>query len=241
MRTDMRINDIKKLTYNDARNIAIEEMKIKDHDCIFANLGDTFGYSVLVFKNNHHIYYANDYQLHHNHIVKEKGIEALRDLYIETLNHKLYTNEELLEEIKNYSEYNAKNYFLRNYWIMRYDYLSCFYVSNEKNDKEFEEKKKSFPFFNLVSFCYVTDKSIINEQVKYMNHLEDEYERLQNNNDTFRGMISYELANHEACITCDYKPTLDYLGIDYNELSEEKQKIVKEELQKQIDRYDSCY
>ena len=148
----MTIKEIEALTYQDAKEIAIEEMKIKDHDCIFTDLGEGFDYSVLVFKNNHHIHYANDYQLHHNYMVEEKGIAALKDWYIRTLNHKLYTDEELLAKVKDYDEYKAKDRFLHDYWIMRYDYLSAFYIRNDKSDKEFENKQKNFPFFNPISF-----------------------------------------------------------------------------------------
>lgn len=52
-----------------------------------------------------------------------------------------------------------------------------------------------------------------------------------------RGMVRKELANHEACITCDYTDALDALGMKYAELTEEKQQIVKEELKRQIENY----
>lgn len=233
----MTIKEIEALTYQDAKEIAIEEMKIKDHDCIFTDLGEGFDYSVLVFKNNHHIHYANDYQLHHNYMVEEKGIAALKDWYIRTLNHKLYTDEELLAKVKDYDEYKAKDRFLHDYWIMRYDYLSAFYIRNDKSDKEFENKQKNFPFFNPISFCYVADKSIIDIQLKYHIHLEKEFDRLEDNDDTFRAMIRDELANHEACITCSYEETLDSLGMKYDDLSRTKQRIVIEELNKQIENY----
>lgn len=47
----MTITDIESLTYEQAKEIAIEMIMIKDHDCFFADLGENFGYSVLVFKN----------------------------------------------------------------------------------------------------------------------------------------------------------------------------------------------
>lgn len=46
----MTITDIESLTYEQAKEIAIEMIMIKDHDCFFADLGENFGYSVLVFK-----------------------------------------------------------------------------------------------------------------------------------------------------------------------------------------------
>ena len=52
-------------------------------------------------------------------------------------------------------------------------------------------------------------------------------------------MFLYELANHEACITCDYTEALNALGMEYGRLTDEQRKIVKEELKKQIDSYNN--
>ena len=104
----MTITEIDKLTYDQSKEIAVEEMKIKEHDCLFVEIDDGFGYSILVFKNGKHIYYVNDYELHHGYLVKEKGKTALRDYYIKEMNHKLYTDTELLEPIKTYDEYDKK-------------------------------------------------------------------------------------------------------------------------------------
>ena len=70
-----------------------------------------------------------------------------------------------------------------------------------------------------------------------MKHIQEEYEKLQENDDVFREMVSRELANHEACITCDYTEALSALGMSFDSLSTNRQKIVKEELKKQIDSY----
>ena len=50
-------------------------------------------------------------------------------------------------------------------------------------------------------------------------------------------MVRKELANHEACITCDYTDALTALGLSFERLTDEKQKIVKEELRRQIENY----
>ena len=234
----MNITNIESLTYEEAKALAVETMRIKDHDCVFAELGESFGYSILVFKYGMHIYYADDYELHHNWLVKEKGKEALRDFYIKEMQNKLYTDEELLQDIKSYDEYDKKQHFLRNYWIMKYDYLSAFAIGRE-NQEKVEKGKKSYPFFNPISFCYVKDKNIIEIQTKYLKHIEKEFKKLKSSNDTFREMIRYELANHEACITCDYTEALNALGMEYGRLTDEQKKIVNEELKKQIDSYNN--
>ena len=232
----MTIREIERITFAEAQNMAIATTEIKEHDCFFVELGEHFGYSVLIFKNGRHIYHANDYELHNSHIVTKKGKEALKRYYIKSLSKKLFTNAELLEPIGSYEEYNRKDYFLRNLWIMRYDYISAFAIT-EEDQNAIEEGKKSHPFFNSMSFCYVGDEKIIHEEAKYFEHLHNEFEKLYDDLDTFRKMVSTELANHEACVTCDYTDALSAMGLTFSELSFEKQSIVKEELKKQIDWY----
>lgn len=232
----MNIDAIENLTYIQAKGMAIEEMEIKGHECFFVDLGDAFGYSILVFKNERHIYYANDYELHHHWMVEEKGRDALRDFYINEMNNKLFTDEELFGDIKSYDEYSRKNYFLRNYWIMRYDYVSAFYIGDSQK-KEIEKKKKKYPHYNPVCFCYVNDENIVKDAIKYSLYLEEAYENLKANDDTFREMIRSELENHEACITCTAEDALDALGLSYSDLTDEQKHIVKQELDKQIENY----
>lgn len=230
------IDEIRALTIEGARQMAIETMEIKEHECIFVDFGGYFGYSVLVFKNGKHIYHADDFELHHAYIVKENGKEALKQCYIKSLNKKLYTDAELLEEVASYDEYKEKSHFLRNYYIMRYDYISIFGIGEEAQ-KAFNEARKTYTIYNPVSFCYVADKGIVDIQVKYFNHLKKAYNKLKDNAETFREMISYELANHEACVTCDYEDALGALGMRFKDLTEGQQKIVREELRKQINAY----
>lgn len=233
----MAIKNIESLTYEEAKEIAIEEMDIKGHQIIFTDFGDAFGYSVLVFKDGHHIHYANDYELHHHYLVSQKGREALRAYYVNELNHKLFTDEELCGPITSYDEYQKKDYFLRNYRVMRYDYLSAFCIGN-KQEKELDRRRKDYPFYNPVSFCYMRDEEPVSESVKIRQHLNDAFKQLKENEDTFREMIRIELANHEVCVTCDYTATLTALGLKFDELSDVQKRIVKEELYKQTNRYD---
>ena len=235
---EMNITTIENLTYEEAKNIALENLTIKDHDCFLVDFSGYFGYSILVFKNGKHIYHANDYELHHRYLVKENGRDALRAYYIKEMNGKLYTDAEMMEEPISYDEYEKKNHFLRNYYIMRYDYESIFFIGT---DAEREERKKriekNYPYYNPVSFCYVAEPEIVNIQKKYLEILQNAYKHLLNDLEIFQEMVKKELANHEACITCDYTDTLDALGLKFEELTAEKQEIVKEELKKQIESY----
>ena len=233
----MNIERIESLTFIEAAGMALEKLNIKGHDCFICDLGGNFGYSILVFKNGKHIYYANDYELHHD-LVEKLGREALRDLYIKGLENKLFTDEELLKPCKSYDEYKRKSYFTQNYWIMRYDHISIFFVGTDAERAErIREQEKNFPYYNPYCFCYVKDESIVSAAGNYFEILKKSYQELQEDLEEFRKMVSYELANHEACITCDYRDALGVLGLMFEELTEEKQKIVKEELREQIESY----
>ena len=224
---------IESLSYDEAKKIAIEEMKIKGHDCLIAELEGGFGYSALVFKNGRHIYYANEYELHHEYMAREQGKEALRQYYINELNKKLFTDEEMLASIDSYDEYNRKDNFLRNYWIMRFDYVSPFAISMEEKEA-IKIEKETHPYFCSVCWSYVADESIVEEAHKYSQHLKTQYKKLQEDIDKFRNMDSYELSNHEACITGSVTDALDALGLESETLSDTQQKIVTEELKNRL-------
>lgn len=234
--TNWNITSIENITYAEAKKNALETMKIKDHDCFFVDFGGRFGYSVLIFRNGKHIHYANDYELHHGYLVEEQGKEALRQYYIDTMNGKLFTDEELLQGVTSYDEYKHKDYFLRNYWIMQFDRLSIFGIG-DKAQNEFDEAKSNFPFYNPISFCYVIDEKIVEKSKMFSEHLEKVYAELKTDDEAFRDMVSRELANHEACITCDYTDALGALGMVFEELTERRQHIVKQELNRQIQEY----
>lgn len=232
----MNISNIESLPYEEAKEMAQEEIEIKGHQVLFVNLGDNFGFSALIFCSGRQIHYANDYELHHSHLAKEKGRDALRQFYIEEMNNRLFTDEELLGAVNSYDEYCRKEYFLRNYRIMRYDYLSAFFIG-DKEEKELDRKRKEYPYYNPVSFCYMRSEEPVKESVRLLAHLKDAFDLLKEDEKVFREMVSRELANHEACITCDYSDALEALGLKFEELTETKQQIVKEELRKQTERY----
>ncbi len=230
----MNITEIENLTVAEMEKFKkegkAEKLNIKDHDCYFVDIEGNFGYSVLVFKNNRHIYYANDYQLHH----RSKSKTELKDFYIETLNNKLFTEAELMEEIKDYNEYSNKGYYVRNYWIMQFEHVSAFYIG-----KPSEEQAKAMR--NMVycppCFNYVKDPEIVKKAYRFIGHIEKSYKEASESIEVFKKMISYELANHEACITGDYTETLNSLGLNFESLTGTQQEVIKKELNRQIENY----
>lgn len=232
----MTITEIENLTYEQIKRVTeVEETKIKEHEIIFADLGEGFGYSALIFKNGKQVYHANQYALHFPSL-SEQGREALKERYVEILNNKLFIDEELLENVHSYDEYSRKEYFLRNLYIQRFDYMSAFYIGKEE-ERKLKYGKRKYPYYNPVSFCYVSDPEIIRTQKMYEKHLLDVYKKIKDNQDSFREMIAAELSNHEACVTCDFSDALRALGLKYDSLKNEQKQIVEEELRKQINSY----
>lgn len=204
----LAINDIESLTFNEAAEIALDYINIKDHDILFVDFGGYFGYSALVFKNEKQIYYANEYELHHKYLVKEQGKSALKDHYCKELSKKLFTEAELMSAVKSYDDYTTKSYYI-------------------------------YKYFCPACFCYVKNNEIVKRANKIFEHLQTEFNKIKSNDEVFREMISYELANHEACITCDYEPALAALNMSIKDLTENQIKIMQEELHKQIEYYNA--
>lgn len=195
---DLSIHEIEKLTESQAETLAEmttgDRTEIKEHNIYFVDFGGRFGYSVLVYKNNHHIYYANDYQLHHQSRAKEE----LRNLYIEYLNYKLYTESEISEPIKDYDDYTAKSHYLRNYYPMQEDYVSIFFIGTEA-EREEHSKQYEGKIYNPAALGYfAADKQdFVNRNIELVRILEAQKEKMTNNFEYLKQAFLSEMYNHE--------------------------------------------
>lgn len=198
---DWNINEIEALTLAEVKAMEEECVEINGHDIHFVDFGGYFGYSALVFKDGAHIYYANDYELHH----KGRSKEELKAWYMETLPNKVFTDEDLAV-VKNYTDYEKKDYFLRNYYIQRIPYETAFHIyHNEREEKEFAEKVKD-KYYNNVSFCYVEQKykGFCEKQKELLEKLEAAKESAANGNfEYWKNAFLYEMYNHEYGIAWD--------------------------------------
>ena len=236
---EWNIDSIDDMTEEMAKEIAIESMEIKGHNIYFVDFGDRFGYSKLVFKNGHHIYHANDYELHHrgNSWCKGKTREELREWYIQGANNILFTEEELGEPLKDYQEYSRKRHFLHNYYGMQVDYVSIFCCNpTEQQQKEFEKKTKDM-IYNPIAFAYMSDAEFVKHHIELLNILEKAKEDTDNNYEYLKNAYLYEMHNHEYGINwqADYDTlsafgNIQYHGGDMNAYFEE---LNFTELQKQ--------
>lgn len=187
------IKEIEALTEKQTREMAIESTVIKEHNIYFVDFGGYFGYSCLVFKNNHHIYYANDYELHHQGKTKEE----LKERYINGLTCKLFTEREIAEPIKSYDEYTQKEHFLHSYYPMQTDYVSQFRIFRTEEDERQFEKDITGLTYNPVAFAYMEDKNFIKHHIELYKQLQKAKENTVNDFEYMQSAFLYEMRNHE--------------------------------------------
>lgn len=186
------IRDIEALTEAQAAEMAIETATVKGHQVYFVDFGGHFGYSALVFADGHHIKYANDYKLHHN----GKSHDELKTLYIDSLNKKLFTEEEF-ESVTSYDDKKAKEYYIRNYYGMRRDHISMFFCGPDK-EREKLRKKTEKMIFSPVFFSYYDKKDA--DFVKRGEKLLSTLKKAEPKNDDaeyWKSAFLSEMYNHE--------------------------------------------
>ena len=223
---DFTISDIEMLTERQANYLAEEKMVIKGFNVYFINFQGAFGHSYVVFKNDHQIKYANDYELHHGYTVRKEGLEGLRKYYLEQLSNKLYTDEEIGEPLKDYDDYEFKSRFLHNYYGLQEDSVSMFRIfRNEDDEKAFDEEVKDL-IFNPVGFCYMDKKlkGFIDHHVELLKKLNEARDNVADNYEYQKTAFLYEMANHEYAI--NHQGNWDVLScfghIDYDYASDDQ-------------------
>lgn len=207
------IKNIEQITESEAKEAAIETAEIKGFNIYFVDFGGSFGYSYLVFKDDHHIHYANDYELHHSWLAKEEGKEALREYYLRSIDNKLFTDEEIMSPIKSYFDYRNKSYFLNNYYAMQRDRVSRFCINPTDEEKATLEKAKKTMAYDPVGFCFIADEEFVEHHKELKRALEASKNDTKNNFEYQKNAFMYEMSNHEYAINwqADYD-TLSAFG-----------------------------
>ena len=203
---EWNIGQIEKMTEQNAKDMALETLSIKGHTIYLVDFGGYFGYSALVFAAGRHIYYADDYELHHKYKALDdngKGIpytrEELRELYISEMNNKLFTEAELVSPIKDYDDYHKRSTFLHNYYTMRRPYISIFgNCANEEERKEIRAKTEKMIYDPYAyAFYDPADKDFVEQHKKYVEALQTLINGLVDNIDYWKSAFLYEMFNHE--------------------------------------------
>lgn len=213
-------DDIINITEEEAQEMAVETMEIKEHQIYFVDFGGYFGYSKLVFNNGHHIHFANDYELHHrgNSWCNGKTKEELREWYIKGANSILFTEKEIAEPFTEYDEYNRKRYFLHNYYGMRADHISIFGKVTDETQAEFDRKTKTMTY-NPIAFAYMPDAGFVKHHIELFNTLCKTEEAMKNNYEYLKSAYLYEMHNHEYGINwqADYDTLSCFGNIEYHD------------------------
>lgn len=208
----MTIDEIRNLIEEEAKTMLIEEMEIKEHNIYFVDFDEYFGYSCLVFKNNHHIYFADDFELHH----KGKTKDELKAFYIKKMNNILFTEAEITAPITEYTEYDRKRYYLNNYYGMQVDYISIF--GNPKKHPNFEEEVKGM-IYNPVAFAYMYDAEFVIHHSELYQKLQEQKEKAATSYEYLKNAFLREMYNHEYGINwqADYDTLSAFYNIQYHD------------------------
>lgn len=224
------IKDIEQTSEQEARENAliIKENFKDDYNLYLVDFGGYFGLSVLVYADSQRIW--SDYALHHSNRAKNG---TLPEYFIYEAEEVIYSDYELSQPLKNYADYRRRNDFIRDYYCKRRKYISMFHIG-EFPEEQKQQIKDVYKYSSNVSFAYYADEKFVEQ----LNQLLEQNERLyaefmRDDDEDFRNAVRDELANHEACITCDYTEGLAALGLKFEDLPARRKLIVLEELDKQ--------
>lgn len=217
------IKDIESMTESDIAGMALEVLDIKGHTVYMVDFGGYFGYSCLVCLNGHHIYYANDYELHHS----GRSRDELRELYLGKMRSILFTQDEIAAPLADYDEYRRKEHYLRNYYGMQEDRVSMFCILHTKQEEQEYEEKIAGMVFNPVGFAYYNNVDFVVGHVELFRKLEAAKDAMGTNFEYWKDAFKREMANHEYHINwqADYDTLsafgcIQYHGDEGNELEQ---------------------
>ena len=188
------IHDIEALTEQQAAEMAEISQDIKGHNVYFVDFGGYFKFSALVFADGQHIKYANDYELHH----PDTARAALRKIYIDNLNNKLFTLDELRGQVSTYDELRAKEYYIRNYYGMRRPYVSMWFAGSDAERETLRQRIKSMVFSPVFCAYYdQQDAEFVRQGAELLDGLTHANEANSENADFWKSAFLSEMYNHE--------------------------------------------
>ncbi len=188
------IHDIEALTEQQAAEMAESAQDIKGHNVYFVDFGGYFKFSALVFADGQHIIYANDYELHHPNTDRA----ALRKIYIDTLNSKLFTLDEMRGQVSTYDELRAKEYYIRNYYGHRRPHISMWFVGSDAQREALRQQIKNMVFSPVFCAYYdPKDADFVKQGAELLDGLTLANEANSENADFWESAFLYEMFNHE--------------------------------------------
>ncbi len=200
------IKEIEAITEEQAAAMAEEMMEIKGHNVYFVEFEGAFGYSALVFCEGAHIYYANDYALHHGRMERAE-LKRLCEL---KLNSSPFTETGLAEPCASYQEWVAKRRFLTNWYGQRRPHVSAFYIGERPNTDGM--------VYCPVTFAWYDDREFVMKCIELRTKLEMSVGDVDNY-EFWEGAFLYEMRNHEYGINWqgDYDVISCFAHIKYSD------------------------
>ena len=208
---------------------AICKWDYKGYTCFLVD-SEPFYYGVLYIYNNNKLIKYNSYVFEH-----VRTLEAAEKNCLTFIKNHLFTLEEL-KDFTSYADYRNKVDFLNNTARKHFEHVSAY-------DEVSEKKKESWYYTPNICFCYFKDKAaadLINNS--YDTLYKNYSDRILKDLDLFREAISYELSNHEACITCDVEESLRALCLNPKYIYNKRYDlwcIAIEEMKKQVEWYNN--
>lgn len=178
------INDIESMSEANLADMADAVETIKGHAVYFVDFGGPFGFSACVCAEGQHIYYANDYELHH----RGKSRDELREIYRWKLTGTLFTESELAT-VSSYVDKSVKEYFLRNLYAMRRPHVSMFCRGAAPDT--------SGMIFSPVFMAYYNDADFVELGAELLRTLNNAERNREESFDYWKSAFLYEMFNHE--------------------------------------------
>lgn len=194
---------LKNLSEETAARFSLDTEDVKGHNVYFVVFDGSFGYSCLVFKDGRIMPYAGDYALHHRDMYRS----SLRKLYIDSLNHKLFTEDELTGPVETYSEYLVKIEYLINHYSYLRDHVSIFYnracLSGSPEQKAEDariERESAGKMYDPIGHGWYDDVEFVKRHMSLFNAVASAYEQKMTDYDFCFDAFRYEMFNHEYAI-----------------------------------------
>lgn len=145
---------------------------------------------------------------------------------LEKWNEEIFTLEELEEPLKNYADYRKRDDFINNKLPQGYDNINIF-------QKDFDEKAEEYPFKSIIGIYYFKKKDeavLINNL--YLENFKKHQKAFRDDDNYFKGAVSYNLANFEVSVSGDPTEALNTLEINPRLLGHVRLGILNQELRR---------
>lgn len=200
-RDDWNIDQIRNCPERVARLLAENRAIISGHYIYFVDFGGYFGYSCLVYLNEHQLRYATETE--RNHYGNIPRPELYRR-YTDSMRKKLFTEEELCAPLKSYKECKRRETYLRNYLGDAENRISSFGIFNNEEVRRLHKRAVEGLYYSNITFSYYEDKAFTEKLSALYEGLYKAKQNTLDDYDYWKNAFMYEYKNHECIIGDGY-------------------------------------